>query len=98
MIILSKVKIRYSKSSQKFFEKHQLIKEKFKKNIISKYEDKNSNIDLKKMVGYEDLYRIRIGDYRVIYKIAENQVVIIDVLLAGSHGEIYKKLYEEVLI
>jgi len=30
-----------------------------------------------KMTGSEDLYRIRVGDYRVIYQIQEEQLVIL---------------------
>ncbi len=29
------------------------------------------------MTGSEDLYRIRVGDYRVIYQIQEEQLVIL---------------------
>ena len=31
----------------------------------------------RKMTGSEDLYRIRVGDYRVIYQIQEEQLVIL---------------------
>ena len=29
------------------------------------------------MTGSEDLYRIRVGDYRVVYQIQEDQLVIL---------------------
>ncbi|HUP01816.1 MAG TPA: type II toxin-antitoxin system RelE/ParE family toxin [Gemmatimonadota bacterium] len=31
----------------------------------------------KKLVGEEDLYRTRIGDYRVVYRIQEGRLVIV---------------------
>ncbi len=32
--------------------------------------------DVKKLKGTESIYRIRTGDYRVIYKIEENTIII----------------------
>lgn len=45
--------------------------------------------DIKKLQGYSNLYRLRIGDYRVIYQI-ENDTIIIDAVL--PRGEVYKGL------
>ncbi len=45
--------------------------------------------DIKKLQGYSNLYRLRIGDYRVIYQI-ENDTIIIDAVL--PRGEAYKGL------
>ena len=45
--------------------------------------------DIKKLRGYSNLYRLRIGDYRVIYEIW-NEEIIIDAVL--PRGEAYKGL------
>ena len=45
--------------------------------------------DIKKLQGYSNLYRLRIGDYRVIYQM-ENGNIIIDAVL--PRGEAYKRL------
>lgn len=45
--------------------------------------------DIKKLQGYSNLYRLRIGDYRVIYEIW-NEEIIIDAVL--PRGEAYKGL------
>lgn len=45
--------------------------------------------DIKKLQGYSNLYRLRIGDYRVIYQM-ENGNIIIDAVL--PRGEAYKGL------
>lgn len=37
----------------------------------------------------EDLYRIRFGDYRIIYSI-EEEIKIVDILKIGHRKEIYK--------
>lgn len=45
--------------------------------------------DIRPLKGYKDTYRLRIGDLRVLYKV-ENQELIILVLEIGSRGDIYK--------
>lgn len=42
----------------------------------------------KKLKGYKDLYRIRSGDYRVIYRI-EDQILTIEVVRIGDRKDIY---------
>lgn len=43
----------------------------------------------KKLKTNENKYRIRVGNYRVIYTI-ENQLLIILILKIGSRGDVYK--------
>ncbi|TRU17739.1 MAG: type II toxin-antitoxin system RelE/ParE family toxin [Microcystis aeruginosa Ma_QC_B_20070730_S2] len=38
---------------------------------------------VKKLKGYDDTYRIRIGDYRIIYKIQDQEMLII--ILSSIH-------------
>ena len=47
--------------------------------------------DVKRLVGQDGLYRLRVGDYRVIYSIDYNKVTII-ILNTGNRGEIYNSL------
>ncbi len=46
--------------------------------------------DIKKMSGKSNFFRLRIGDYRAIFTI-ENEILIIIVINIGSRGQIYKK-------
>jgi mRNA interferase RelE/StbE len=43
----------------------------------------------KKMSGYDYIYRIRIGNYRVIYEIDGKQIIII-ILKIGHRREVYR--------
>lgn len=43
------------------------------------------------MQGYENLYRLRIGQYRLIYQVKQNELVVF-ILKAGNRGDIYKEL------
>lgn len=44
-----------------------------------------------RLVGADDLWRIRIGDYRVIYAIEDDRLVVIVVRVAGR-GKVYRDI------
>ena len=44
----------------------------------------------KKLQGSEHTYRIRIGDYRVVYSI-EDQILLIEIIKVGHRKKVYKK-------
>ena len=46
---------------------------------------------IKKLAGYDDRYRLRVGDYRLIYEITDGQLVILVVGL-GHRREIYRAM------
>ena len=45
---------------------------------------------VKKLEGEEDLYRIPVGDYRIIYQVQDKALVVLVVKL-GDRKEIYKR-------
>ncbi len=47
-------------------------------------------LDVKKMKGVENTFRLRIGRIRIIYLIINDELLIL-VISAGVRGEIYKK-------
>ncbi|MGC9454166.1 MAG: type II toxin-antitoxin system RelE family toxin [Phycisphaerae bacterium] len=44
----------------------------------------------RKLVGGEEAYRIRVGDYRVVYQIADD-VLIVFVVRVGHRRDIYRR-------
>jgi len=42
-----------------------------------------------KLAGYENLWRIRVGDYRVVYEIHDDQLVIL-VLRVAHRKDVYR--------
>ena len=44
---------------------------------------------VKKLSGFKNLYRIRINDYRVIYSI-QNEELIVHILKVGHRKDVYK--------
>lgn len=45
--------------------------------------------DIKQMQGYTGYYRLRVGDYRIIYTV-NNDVLLVRVIEIGNRGDIYK--------
>lgn len=46
-----------------------------------------------KLSGYDDLYRVRVGDYRIVYGV-EDRLVLIVVLKVGNRAEVYRRIRE----
>ena len=44
--------------------------------------------NVKKLAGYEDRYRLRVGDYRVIYDVMDEQLVILVVGVGHRRGDL----------
>ena len=45
--------------------------------------------DIKTLAGHENVYRLRVGDYRVIYSI-HDEVLTVEVMTIGNRGDVYK--------
>ena len=43
-----------------------------------------------KLKDYKDIYRIRVGEYRVLFQV-KDEVLLILVVKVGKRGEIYKR-------
>jgi mRNA interferase RelE/StbE len=45
----------------------------------------------KKLEGAEDLYRVRAGDYRIVYRIAD-RILVVSVIRVAPRSEAYRRL------
>ena len=91
---MSFYKVEYSKSAEKFIKKNRAIGVRFFQAFEELAEDK-ANIqfyDIKKFrsKNYDDIFRLRIGDYRAVFRIIDNKLLVY-VFDIGSRGDIYKK-------
>ena len=77
------MKIEYDKKATKYLES---LNAKLKKRIKNGIE-KIPQGDIRKLVGDEKCYRLRIGNFRVIFEI-ENDILYIDKI--ASRGQVYK--------
>lgn len=86
--------IHYSKAADKYLKNHEDIREEYEKAIKELlFGEHHEKVDVKRIKGKRnDYYRIKLGDYRVVYTIINNSIVVIDTLLAGSRGDVYKKM------
>lgn len=46
---------------------------------------------VKKIFGYTNIYRLRVGDYRIVYEVAQ-QIRIITVIRIGHRKDVYRVL------
>jgi mRNA interferase RelE/StbE len=44
-----------------------------------------------KLAGLDDLYRIRVGEYRIVYQVSD-QVLLILVVTIGHRGDVYRRI------
>ncbi|HHW56442.1 MAG TPA: type II toxin-antitoxin system RelE/ParE family toxin [Clostridia bacterium] len=80
-------KIQFSKKAAKFFQDQPPQQQKRLAQAISKLPEG----DIRLLKGYDNLYRLRVGDYRIIFTIEENELLI-RILIIGNRGDVYKKL------
>ncbi len=81
--MIYKIKIR--PKALKFIEKQ----DKYQRLRIYKAIYNLPNGDIKKMVGCKNEYRLRIGNYRIIYEQIQNEFIIL-ITKAENRGQIYK--------
>jgi mRNA interferase RelE/StbE len=89
----SNFKVEITTSAAKEFKKlPNSIKDKVKEMVgFLEQNPRSEFLNIKKMKGPADLYRVRIGDYRMVYEIKENKIVILIIKL-GHRKEVYNKL------
>jgi mRNA interferase RelE/StbE len=69
-------------------------------NIVNKIEALKSNLsilDIKKLQGHKDLYRIRSADYRIVFQILKNKQLIV-IGLVAHRKEIYSLIKNLTLL
>ncbi len=86
--------IQYTKTADKFFKAHEGVREEYEAAIKELLVgDHPERIDVKRIKGKRtDYYRIRLGNYRVVYTVINGRIVVICTVLAGVRGDVYKKM------
>jgi mRNA interferase RelE/StbE len=78
--------ITYSKQSVKALERIDTISKKRIKQAI----ENMPKGDIKKLKGHTKLYRLRVGDWRIVFSLPDNQTTLIEKIAA--RGDIYKEV------
>lgn len=82
-----KYKIELSKKAKKFIKSQPRNQQERILKAVSKLPDG----DIKALAGSSNAYRLRVGNYRVIYEI-DNNILLITVVDIGNRGQIYKRM------
>jgi len=45
----------------------------------------------KKVTGFDDLFRVRVGDYRIVYRVRDTELLIV-VVAARHRRDVYRRL------
>jgi len=53
------------------------------------------NLDIKKLKSQHELYRLRAGEYRIVYSINNKQIAVY-VVAVGHRKEVYKKAFKRI--
>ena len=57
--------------------------------VIRSLEDEPRPAGSRKLAGYENLYRLRVGDWRIIYAVEEDKLIVL-VLEVAPRGSAYR--------
>lgn len=80
-------KIIIKKRAKKFIDK---LPRNERLRVIKAIEMLPDGEDIKKLKGHDDLLRLRVGEYRIIYKVEHGELIVL-VIDAGNRGEIYQR-------
>ncbi len=86
--------IQYTKAADKFLKTHEDVRTQYEDAIRELLlGDHPEKVDVKRIKGKRnDYYRIKLGGYRVVYAIINGKIIVICTLLAGTRGDVYKKM------
>ena len=75
------------KKAKKFIDKLPINE---KKRVVTAIQQLQSGEDIKKLKGYDDLLRLRVGNYRIVYTL-DNGKLIVYIIDIDNRGDIYKR-------
>lgn len=89
-----KYRLLMHKDASKFYDKctqnqKDILSEKI--DLLKENPFKHEKLDIKLLQGHQALYRLRVGRYRLIYTVKEDELLIF-MLTMGNRGDVYKKL------
>ncbi len=90
---MSNYSVHLTKSARKEFDSlpskvKDIISDALKLLKINPYSEL---LQVKKLKGEENLYRTRVGDYRIVYEVRKKEIQVI-VIKIGHRKEVYRRL------
>lgn len=69
-----------------------MMKDKVKElMLLLSQEPRTQFLQIKKLKGHKDLYRIRVNDYRIVYEVFDQRLIIV-VIKLGHRKDTYKSI------
>ena len=75
------------KKAKKFIDKLPVNE---RKRVVAEIKQLPNGEGIKKIKGHNDLFRLRVGNYRIIYTV-DHGILTVFVIDAGNRGEIYNR-------
>lgn len=75
------------KKAKKFIDK---LPQNERIRVVKAIESLPHGEDIKKLKGHDELLRLRVGNYRIIYTVNHDELIVL-VIDIGNRGEIYNK-------
>ena len=92
---MAKYEVVFTEDAEDDLEK---IKKYYAKQIIKRIDtvllpraENVTRSSVKKLRGFESLYRLRVGDYRVFYRVQTNEVTVLRVLSKNEEELFYRE-------
>jgi mRNA interferase RelE/StbE len=88
---MAKYNVEFTRSAEKEFDK---LSAKLKVRVVDALTLLAENpyselLRIKKLRGMADLYRIRLGDYRLLYEVIDDRLVVL-VIKIGNRRDVYR--------
>ncbi|MCI8645959.1 MAG: type II toxin-antitoxin system RelE/ParE family toxin [Firmicutes bacterium] len=80
-------RIIIKKKAKKFIDR---LPSNERQRVVAAIEQLPNGEDIKKLKGHDNLLRLRVGAYRIVYTV-DNGELIVFVIDAGNRGEIYNR-------
>lgn len=83
--------IEFTRAALKSFDKLQTRDQRRISEALDELERDPRHVNTRKITGSEDLFRVRAGDYRIVYRIEDEELIVLIVRL-GHRREVYRGL------
>jgi mRNA interferase RelE/StbE len=89
---MAEYKVEFVRSARKEFEK---LPERIRGRVVNAlkllaHDPYSELLKIKNLKGADDLFRIRLGEYRLVYQIDDHKLIVI-VIKIGHRSDIYRR-------
>jgi len=86
---MAKLEIQISRTAEKQLEKLSPDDQRRVVEAVLALRDDPRPRGARKLAGYDDVFRIRVGHYRVLYSVSESELIVI-ILKIGHRKDVYR--------